>query len=332
MKGVSIRFHRADLQLALLTHLKGYLHLSHRLVDYEEDGEEISLHFQGGKTAKCDFLIAMDGLKSAVRRCFLSKRGLPNSPSLDPICSGDIAYRGLIPIEILQEVFPGHRALTKPMMYVGKWKNIVTYPVAKGKLINLAGFSTDVSKEGTIYDGPTSTSCPREEVLSTFQGWEEEVQALLRCIEKPTKWIIRALIPMDRYSFGRVALGGDAAHAMTPHQGAGAGQAVEDAYILASLISDKLCTRKTVPKVSEIYNTIRCPMANQVLERSLVSGRLCQLVTPGFESVIEGQEVPLENLIAVFQHFSKDLEWVWNESADVDRMRALDMLRRSEGI
>ncbi|RAL66883.1 hypothetical protein DID88_007665 [Monilinia fructigena] len=37
---------------------------------------------------------------------------------------------------------------------------------------------------------------------------------------------------------GRIVLLGDAAHASTPHQGAGAGQAIEDAFILSNLLGD----------------------------------------------------------------------------------------------
>ena len=68
--------------------------------------------------------------------------------------------------------------------------------------------------------------------------------AEVQCIEKPTKWAINNLNPLKEYAQHRVILAGDAvspllslsldrqlmlpqAHAMTPHQGAGAGQAIE---------------------------------------------------------------------------------------------------------
>jgi 2-polyprenyl-6-methoxyphenol hydroxylase-like FAD-dependent oxidoreductase len=41
--------------------------------------------------------------------------------------------------------------------------------------------------------------------------------------------------PLPAYQRGRVALLGDAAHAMTPHLGQGACQAIEDAVVLASV-------------------------------------------------------------------------------------------------
>jgi len=58
----------------------------------------------------------MDGIKSVVRKCFLTHRGMSHSPAMEPVWAGDVAYRSLIPIEKLQAAFPGHRALTKPIL------------------------------------------------------------------------------------------------------------------------------------------------------------------------------------------------------------------------
>jgi len=48
---------------------------------------------------------------------------------------------------------------------------------------------------------------------------------------------ITDLKPLDHYCLGKVALAGDAAHATTPNMGQGAGMAIEDAVILARLLS-----------------------------------------------------------------------------------------------
>lgn len=114
--GGSYRFHRAELQQALLSCQSDRMHLSHRLISYEETAEEIHLHFEGGRTATCDLIIGMDGIKSVVRRSFLTKQGSSDSRSLNPVWSGEVAYRSLIPIEKLEEEFPGHRAITTPLV------------------------------------------------------------------------------------------------------------------------------------------------------------------------------------------------------------------------
>ena len=56
------------------------------------------------------------------------------------------------------------------------------YPVSQDRLINIVAVTTDLSKEGTVYEGSSSTTASIQEVLSTFEGWEEEVRVLLRVI------------------------------------------------------------------------------------------------------------------------------------------------------
>lgn len=69
-------------------------------------------------------------------------------------------------------------------------------------------------------------------------------------------------------------------------------------------------------------------MGNGVLEKSRTAGRLCQLLTPGLEDIVEGDDqISVERLQGILQEFDKSLEWVWKESAEVDRERALSMLR-----
>ncbi|KAF9044144.1 salicylate hydroxylase [Panaeolus papilionaceus] len=328
MRGGSIRFHRAQLQQALLGRVSSQVHLSHRLLSYEEAAQDVVLRFQNGKTATCDVLIGMDGIKSTVRKDFLASQGLSKSPSWNPVWSGTVAYRGLVATEALEAELPGHRAVRGPMMYLGKLKHVIAYPVSCDRYVNVVAFHTDPAKEGITYEGPTSINCTQEEVMNAFGGWEEEVRALLRCIKQPTKWIIQALVPMDRYAKGRVILAGDAAHAMTPHQGAGAGQAVEDAYILASLFSQRNKANASVQTISDIFNTIRCPAGNKVLEGSRQSGRLTQLVAPGLDNVKEGDTVAHEKLVEVADALAALWDWVWLESAEGDRQRALEMLNR----
>lgn len=102
--------------------MHGSLHLGHRLSTLEEKGDEVVMHFHNGKTATCDLLIGIDGIKSTVRKSLLLKQGLPDSPSMSPIWSGTVAYRGVVPRDVLDALFPGHRSITTPMMYLGKHK------------------------------------------------------------------------------------------------------------------------------------------------------------------------------------------------------------------
>lgn len=103
----------------------GRVHLSRRLRSYEEIDSEVRLNFTDGTTATCDLLIGTDGIRSTVRRKLLEKQvtAVPATKSLtdglqlgDPVWSGTYAYRGLVPFDRLAARFPGHRALTTPIM------------------------------------------------------------------------------------------------------------------------------------------------------------------------------------------------------------------------
>ncbi|KJA24437.1 hypothetical protein HYPSUDRAFT_53783 [Hypholoma sublateritium FD-334 SS-4] len=214
-----------------------------------------------------------------------------------------------------------------PMMYIGKHKHVVAYPVSRS-LITVSAYISDVSKEGTPCGEITAFSpIVKEELLAAFTGWEPEVQVLLRSMNEPMKLPITRVVPLERYSFGRVLIAGDAAHGMPPHQGAGAGQAIEDAYILASLLCHTSSTRESIPKIAKIYNDIRRPEGNRALQASIEFGRLLDLDFPDLEGYKEGDDsMPLEILEALGRKASKDLEWVWKNSVEGDKRRALHMM------
>lgn len=71
---------------------------------------------------------------------------------------------------------------------------------------------------------------------------------------------------------GRIALLGDAAHAMTPHLGQGACQALEDAVTLAAA----LATEPTVPAALTRYDAERRPRAQAVARAARRAGRMGQ--------------------------------------------------------
>jgi len=115
-KGGAARFHRAELLRVLSKHAMGQLHLSHRFESFEDTGDEVVLRFKNGTSATCDILIGIDGIHSSVRKCFLDKRCLFESPSYEPYWSGGYAYRGLIHVEELERIFPGHLSCKQSMM------------------------------------------------------------------------------------------------------------------------------------------------------------------------------------------------------------------------
>ncbi|MEA2270598.1 MAG: hypothetical protein QOC64_3208, partial [Solirubrobacteraceae bacterium] len=68
--------------------------------------------------------------------------------------------------------------------------------------------------------------------------------------------------PLRRWTTARVALLGDAAHAMLPHQGQGANQTIEDAVLLADCLTG--IERDEVPAALQRYEDQRRPRTRRV--------------------------------------------------------------------
>ncbi len=104
--------------------------------------------------------------------------------------------------------------------------------------------------------------------------------------------------------------------------------AIQDAYILANLLSSEFCRKDSVLKVSEIYNDIRCSEGNRALDAAVVTGKMLDLNFSGLEHVQEGDEnVDLDLLHAVGREMSRRWEWVWKDSAEVGKANALESLK-----
>ncbi len=82
--------------------------------------------------------------------------------------------------------------------------------------------------------------------------------------------------PVERWSFGRVTLLGDAAHPMYPIGSNGASQAILDARILANL----LASRRDPVRALEEYDAIRRPATAAIVHANRANGpeRVMQMV------------------------------------------------------
>ncbi|KAK7460590.1 hypothetical protein VKT23_009311 [Stygiomarasmius scandens] len=359
MQGGSTCFHRQDVQRTLLNHLPSFcqIHLNHRLVQCTEASDGVTLTFQNGVKTTYDLVIGADGIHSVTRNClsgFRSKNPNLYCPYPDPnlakdgvFFTGTVAYRGLIPKEKMESLHPGHRTIEEPVIYCGKSRHIVVYPISQGKVINVVAFTSQVDNEGKPLDGPTVRECTIEEVLEEYRGWEPEVIELLECIERPTCWAILDLLPLGSYVSPnkRVGLMGDASHAMTPHLGAGAGQAMEDGYILGGIISrlpfllpkESTLTKNDIgPIVSrmlQVYDSIRQPFGNSIMSRARKQGfyyefNAEEFVSPKTES---GRVKPTDDSfwIPLLQNtFTNHWSWAWTDpTAEDDMRRAEEMLK-----
>lgn len=243
--------YRPDLLAALSAALPpGVLHVGHRCAAITEDGDSVEARFDNGTTAVGDAIIGADGIHSTVRAMLIG----PESPRF----SGSIAYRGLVPAERVRDLaLP--RASTA---WLGPGRHFVHYYVAAGRLLNFVAIvpAGDWRVESWSATGEVSAA------VAEFDGWHEHVTAIIGAADRTHRWGLYDRDPLTTWAAGRVALLGDAAHAMLPFLAQGACQAVEDTAVLTTCLA--ATSRATVADALQRYQGARQPRVWQVQQIS----------------------------------------------------------------
>ncbi|MFD4658857.1 FAD-dependent monooxygenase [Kitasatospora sp. NPDC058444] len=206
----------------------------------------------GGTTLEADLLVAADGINSRLRR-----RLFPTHPG--PVHSGSTVLRAITerPVDGLKadfEITWGHGAEFGHIAFpdgTAEWHAVLNAPA------------------GVRYRDPLT------EVRRRFGRWHEPIPSLLAATRPEAVLhhdVSELATPLPSYVSGRVALLGDAAHAMTPHLGQGACQALEDAVTLAAALAEA----RTVEDALARYDAARRPRSQTVARDARRAGRMGQ--------------------------------------------------------
>ncbi len=179
-------------------------------------------------TAKGSMLIACDGIHSVARRHFYPNEGMPK-------WNGALLWRGLA---------DGAPVLDgRTMVWAGHPRQkFVLYPLRDlpngGQQLNfIAELRTDETEllEREDWNQPGDLA----DFLPQFEGWRFpwlDVPALIASAPATFLFPMVDRDPVDRWSFGRTTLLGDAAHPMYPIGSNGASQAILDARTLTGCL------------------------------------------------------------------------------------------------
>lgn len=224
--------HRADLQRALLESVSE--HRSIRLVTgatitgARHDGGQVTARVEtvdGAQEVSGMLLVGADGVWSALR----SLAGMKGSSRF----TGELAWRSLVRRDsphgrLLADL--GATNVVSAFLHHGF--HLVAYPVSDGTAFNLVAFTP-----GRSIDKNWNGQADISQLRRAMHGISPKLAALAGGETIWGAWPIHTVDAHERWTAPRMALIGDAAHAMPPFAAQGAAMAIEDAVTLADRVA-----------------------------------------------------------------------------------------------
>jgi 5-methylphenazine-1-carboxylate 1-monooxygenase len=261
--------HRGRLHLVLYDAARaavgdGKISTNHRCVGLEQDGSGVTIHFQETTTGvapasvRADIVIGCDGVNSVVRRKLY--------PDDHVVFTGINTWRG---VTRLRPIFDG-----RTYMRIGSIKTakMVVYPIGDnvdGDGRQLINWVAEVTSET-----PSMNDWNKRGKLEDFYRYYEkwtfdwlDIAAMIREADMILEYPMVDKDPLDRWTFGRVTLAGDAAHPMYPRGSNGAAQALIDVRVLADFLHELANPLEAL----EAYETARLEPTSEIVRANRVS-------------------------------------------------------------
>lgn len=242
------------------------LRTSSKVVNIDPVSATVAL--EDGTKIKGDLVIGADGVHSVARTVVAGD-------GYKPFGSGKSAFRFLVPRQLALE-----DPVTKPfaetqgnlLIWYGNDRRVVMYPTSDNSILNFVCIHPEAETSDDSGEGWDQTS-NLEKLLQVYASFDP---ALLQLLKKADPlnikiWTLLDMKVIPNWTKERLTLLGDAAHPFLPHQGQGAGVAIEDAATLAVVLPPGTKSEEVAERLS-LYEEIRKERADKIQQFSRLAG------------------------------------------------------------
>jgi 2-polyprenyl-6-methoxyphenol hydroxylase-like FAD-dependent oxidoreductase len=234
-----VAIHRGRLHMILFAAAQARLgneriRTGHRCMRVEEDADGVTLFFTDSESGRslaperASVAIACDGIHSSIRRQFYPDEGLA--------FAGINSWRG---VTRRKPILTGRSYLRIGSILTGK---IVIYPIVDavdGEGNQLINWMAEIKRD-SFSPNDWNTPGRLDDFLPIYADWRFDWLDVAELISRADTILEYPMVdrdPVDRWTFGRVTLAGDAAHPMYPRGSNGAAQSAIDARTLAEALA-----------------------------------------------------------------------------------------------
>ncbi|POM70498.1 Salicylate hydroxylase, partial [Phytophthora palmivora] len=145
----------------------------------------------------------------------------------------------------------------------------------------------------------------KEDLAKDFAGFSKHVRDIISMMENTDIWALFHHLPAHTYTRGNMLVIGDAAHATTPNHGSGAAMAIEDAYVLSSLLAE-VKHASDLKTAFQAFEKVRLYRTQKVVATSHEAGKLYDFELPRYEDDVK----------KIAQNLQKRMHWIWEENLE----------------